>query len=70
MRGSVEDGLRRRRGLDGGGDVSNVVREEKERGDTRGPRASPYLVPASVAPGRRVWRARRRRMVMLEITQG
>ena len=35
MRGSVEDGLRRRRGLDGGGDVSNVVREEKERGDAR-----------------------------------
>ena len=39
MRGSVEDGLRRRRGLDGGGDVSNVVREEKERG-TRGPSPS------------------------------
>ena len=49
MRGSVEDGLRRRRGLDGGGDVSNVVREEKERGDRDAPRAaprrSPYLVP-------------------------
>ena len=41
MRGSVEDGLRRRRGLDGGGDVSNVVREEKERGDRDAPRAAP-----------------------------
>ena len=35
MRGSVEAGLRRRRGLDGGGDVSNVVREETGTGDAR-----------------------------------
>ena len=46
MRGSVEDGLRRRRGLDGSGDVSNVVREEKERGDTWGhARPSRLAVP-------------------------
>ena len=69
MRGSVEDGLRRRRGLDGGGDVSNVVREEASRGRAVLAVPPPYRVP-SVAPGRRVWRARRRRMVMLEITQG
>ena len=35
MRGSVEDGLRRRRGLDGGGDVSNVVRVRKRNGAGR-----------------------------------
>ena len=39
-----------------------VVRERKLWGDAR---PSPYRV-LSVAPGRRVWRARRRRMVMNE----
>ena len=51
--GGVEDGLGVG-GLDGGGDVGNVVREEAA-GDAR---PSPYRV-LSVAPGRRVWRARR-----------
>ena len=47
--------------MDGGGDVGKVVREEAA-GDAR---PSPYRV-LSVAPGRRVRRARRRRMVMNE----
>ncbi len=58
--GGVEDGLSVG-GLDGGGDVGDVVCEEAA-GDAR---PSPYRV-LSVAPGRRVWRARRRRMVMNE----
>ena len=49
--------------MDGGGDVSNVVREEASGG--RAALAVPRaIVMPSVAPGRRVWRARRRRMVM------
>ena len=50
--------------MDSGGDVDNVVREDlrKLRGDAQ---PSPYRV-LSVAPGRRVWRARRRRIVMNE----
>ena len=50
--GGVEDGLSVG-GLDGGGDVGDVVCEEAA-GDAR---PSPYRV-LSVAPGRRVWRAR------------
>ena len=47
-------------GLDGGGDVGNVMREEAAGGRAA---LAVYRV-LSVAPGRRVWRARRRRMVM------
>jgi hypothetical protein len=61
----IEDGLGVG-GLDGGGDVSNMVREEakgrKLRRGTRGPRRTAWL---SVAPGRRAWRARSRRWRMV-----
>ncbi len=48
-------------GLDGGGDVDNVVREEAAGG-----RAALAVSRVVGGAGRRVWRARRRRMVMNE----
>jgi hypothetical protein len=57
-------GRRRFGRLDGGGELEMLTTwcVRKLRGDAQ---PSPYRV-LSVAPGRRVWRARRRRMVMNE----